>query len=218
MSGSSFLASARRDDLGLHAEIAAAGMRHLQPVEPLGRVGELQPAGQVQAAGLAGDRLDLLVEADGIGLQLGDVGVAVQRVEAARRMPGRARGQLAPLDQHHVAPAGLGEMIEHRAADDAAADHRDLDMGFHEVAPLGRAIHWSRFGDVLDVEQTHSSSSAGDVGVGDHTAGETFDERAAIASLLASVGKGRHAGDLHQCRFIVKVLTARSWAMRFAHG
>ena len=134
MSGSSSLASAGGDDLGLHAEIAAARMRHLQPVEPLRRVGELQAAGQVQPAGLPGDRFDLLVEADGVGLQLGDVRVAVQRVEAARRVPGRAGGQLAPLDQHHVAPAGLGQMVEHRAADDAAADHRDLDMGFHGFA------------------------------------------------------------------------------------
>ena len=82
------------DDLRLHAEIAAARMRHLQPVEALRRVGELQPAGQMQPAGFAGDRLDLLVEPDRIGLQLGDVRVGVQRVEAAGGVPGRAGGEL----------------------------------------------------------------------------------------------------------------------------
>ena len=38
------------DDLRLHAEIAPAGMRHLQPIEPVGRIGKLQPASQMQSA------------------------------------------------------------------------------------------------------------------------------------------------------------------------
>ncbi len=127
------------DDLRLHAEIAAARMRHLQPVEPLGRIGELQPAGEVQPAALAGDRLDLLIEPDRVGLQLGDVRVGVEGVKAAGRVPGGARCKLAPLDQHHVFPAGLGEMVENRAADDAATDHRDLCVGFHGMRSNGIA-------------------------------------------------------------------------------
>ncbi len=77
----------RGDDLRLHAEIAPARMRHLQPIEPLGGIGKLQPAGQMQSAGLTGDRLDVLIEIDRIGLQLGDVRIGVQRVEAAGRVP-----------------------------------------------------------------------------------------------------------------------------------
>src|SRR3546814_1024984 len=87
--------------------------------------------GHVDAAGLAGDRLDLLVEVDGVSLQLGDVGIAVEGVHAARGVPGRPGGELAALQQHDVAPAGLGQMIEHAAADNAAADDCDLDMRFH---------------------------------------------------------------------------------------
>ncbi len=62
-----------------------------QEVHPLGAVGHHHAAGQVQAAGLAGDLLELAVEPDGVGLELGDVGVAVQGVEAAGGVPGRAR-------------------------------------------------------------------------------------------------------------------------------
>ena len=80
-----------RDDLGVHAEAAALGVGEPQEVHPLRAAGQHHAAGQVQAAGLAGQLLELAVERDGVGLQLGDVGVAVQRVEPARRVPGRAR-------------------------------------------------------------------------------------------------------------------------------
>ncbi len=123
-----------RDDLEIHAEIAPARLRHLQPVEPLLRAREVEAAGDMHAAGLAGDRLDLLVEVDRILLQLGDVGIAVQRMHAARRVPGRARRQFGALDQHDVFPAAFGEMIEHARADDAAADHHDLSMRFHGLS------------------------------------------------------------------------------------
>ena len=122
------------DDLGLQAHVAVLGPLGLQLVQALGRVGEGQAADVVQAAGLAADLLQLLVEADGVALERGHVGVGVQGVEAARRVPGRARGQLVALDQDDVAPAELGQVIEHAAADDAAADDGHLDMGFHRCA------------------------------------------------------------------------------------
>ncbi len=58
-----------RDHLGFHAEIARARADELQAVEfALGR-GEHQAAVRVQAAGLAGELLDLAVEVDGVLLQ-----------------------------------------------------------------------------------------------------------------------------------------------------
>jgi hypothetical protein len=84
--------------------------------------------------GLAGDRLDLLVQVDGVGLELGDVRVAVDGMHAAGRVPGRARGQLRALDQHDVAPAGLRQVIEHARADDAPSDDHDAGMGIHRQA------------------------------------------------------------------------------------
>ena len=69
-----------RDQLGVHAEVAALGVGGFQPVITLRCVGEHDAAGDVNATVLAGDFLDLFVELDRVLLQLGDVWVAVQRV------------------------------------------------------------------------------------------------------------------------------------------
>ena len=118
------------DDLQLHAEVPAAGLGHAQPVEALAVVGEHQPAGQVDRAVLARPGLDLPVQLDRVLLQLGDVGIAVQRVHAAGRVPRRAGRQLLALDEHDVGPAGLREVEEDGGADDATADHHDLGEDF----------------------------------------------------------------------------------------
>jgi hypothetical protein len=90
----------------------------------------------VHAAGLAGYLLDLLVEADGVLLQLGDIGIAVHRVHAARGMPGRARGELGAFDEQHVLPTRLGQMIQNTGADDAAADHHDFRVALHTLSRI----------------------------------------------------------------------------------
>ena len=79
-----------RQQLELHAEVAAARLCHLQPVEPLGRAGQQDAAVDVHAARHAGDALDFLVQPDGVLLQLGDVGVAIDGVHAAGGVPGGA--------------------------------------------------------------------------------------------------------------------------------
>jgi hypothetical protein len=76
--------------LQVHAEVAAASDSHAQPVDALGRSREHQATRDVHAAGDAGDLLDLLVQLDGVLLQLGDVRVTVDRVHAARGVPRRA--------------------------------------------------------------------------------------------------------------------------------
>ena len=45
------------------------------------------------------------------------------------RMPGGAGGQLIPLQHQDVRPAGLGEVIGRRGADDAAPDNNGAGMG-----------------------------------------------------------------------------------------
>ena len=69
--------------------------------------------------------------------QLGDIGIAIDGVHATGGMPGGARGQFRPFDQHHIGPAELGEMVQHRTPDDTAADDDDPRMTFHENIPLG---------------------------------------------------------------------------------
>ncbi len=115
------------DHFRVHAEIAAAGMAHLQPVEPVLAVRQRQPAGQMQPAAFAGNLLQFLIQPDRVGLQLGHVRVAVQRVKPARRMPCGPAGEPVPLQQHDVRPARFREVVKDGTADDAAAD--DCDLG-----------------------------------------------------------------------------------------
>ena len=103
ISGNSRAASSTRDQLGLHAEIAARA-RAPAAASPCARA--CRPASTPPVMWMPQDWpeicLDLLVELDRVFLQLGDVGVAVERVHAAGGVPGRAGGQLVALDQHDV--------------------------------------------------------------------------------------------------------------------
>ena len=85
------------DELGVQAQVAAAG--GVEVVEPVLRVGEHEAAGKVDAAGLPGDLLDLLVDLQRVVLELGDVGVGVEGVHAAGGVPGGAGGELGALQQ-----------------------------------------------------------------------------------------------------------------------
>ena len=75
--------------------------------------------------------LDLGEEVDRVGLERGHVGIGVEGMHAARRMPGGACGQDVPLDQRHVLPAEFGKVIEHGGADDAATDDDGAIVGLH---------------------------------------------------------------------------------------
>src|SRR5271168_4853784 len=121
-----------RDDLEIHTEVPAARTRHLQPVQPFLRARQIEAARHMHAARNAGDRLDLFVEIDRVLLQLGDVGIAVERVHAARGMPRRARSQFRALEQHDVLPAALREVIGDAGADDAPANDGDPCMRLHD--------------------------------------------------------------------------------------
>ena len=100
-----------------------------------------QPAVRMQAAGLAGERLDLAIQIDGVFLQARDVGLAIEGVHAAGGVPGRAGGQFALLEQQHVGPADLGEVIEHAGADHAAADDDRSRGSLHDSSsPAERQV------------------------------------------------------------------------------
>src|SRR5580765_302102 len=85
----------------------------------------------MQAAGLSRECLDLAVQVDRVLLQPRDVRLAVEGVHAAGGMPGRAGGELTLLQQQHVAPADLGEVVEHAGADNAATDDDGSGSGLH---------------------------------------------------------------------------------------
>src|SRR5271170_3439872 len=122
----------KRDHLGFHAEIARARADELQAVELARRRCQHQPAIRVQSAGLSRQRLYLAIQVDGVLLQPRYVGLAIERVHATGRMPGRAGGQLAFLEQHYVGPADLGEVVKGAGANNTAADDDRPGRGLHE--------------------------------------------------------------------------------------
>ncbi len=178
----------RRQDRGVEAHVAVLGAFGLQLVKPGLIVGQGDAADMVQPAGHAGDLFQLLVQADGVALQGGHVGVAVDGVKAARRVPGGAGGQFRPLDQHHIGPAELGQVIQNRAADDAATDDHNAGMGFH-IPPLYGFV-WSGYQAIAQrpVRRRHQRSplpDSGAVGAKSESGGDR---------MIAAASRFRRAG------------------------
>ena len=80
--------------------------------------------------------LELREQVRGLFLQLRqDCAIAVVH-EVARRMPGRAGGELVLLDQHDIRPTELREVVRETAAGHAAADDQDTRMRLHNFGSL----------------------------------------------------------------------------------
>ena len=112
----------RRQHVGLDAPHLAHGRLPLQLLEALARQRQRQRAVLAKAGGQTRLRLQ---DRQQLGRILGDLGErarAAQLADEAGRMPGGARGQPLALEEHHIAPAELGQVIGDRAADDAPAD------------------------------------------------------------------------------------------------
>ena len=91
-------------------------------------------AGAVEAAALAGLlRQDVAVEPHRCGAQFLDGRVVGEMGAQARRMPGGTVGEVILLDQHDIAPARLGEVIEQRAAHGAATDDHHIHVRHEDI-------------------------------------------------------------------------------------
>ena len=108
-------------------------------VEPVAGAREADVGDLAEADVEAGLLLQRLVERDGIFVDLPDRVAEVEQRQEARRVPGRAGGQLPALEQHAVRPAFPDEMVEGRNADHAPADHHRPRMRSH-----GRSLVNSR--------------------------------------------------------------------------
>jgi hypothetical protein len=95
----------------------------------LGIGGEAQTTGHLPAGLKAGFLRQTFVEVDGVSQHLGDRGGGPQLPDKPRRMPRGAAGELAALQQKHIRPMILSQMVGRGAADDAAADDNNLGMG-----------------------------------------------------------------------------------------
>ncbi len=85
-------------------------------------VGDAEAAHLAKARGLPGLLLELVDEAHGVLAQPGVALVGAHGADQPGRVPAGAAGKLPALEQHHVAPAELGQVIGDARADDAAAD------------------------------------------------------------------------------------------------
>ncbi len=95
-----------------------------------------QTAARVPADVLTGQRLETGVQLIAVGMDFGEVVAAGDAWALAGGMPGRARGELAFLDQHRIGPALEGQVIEQACAHHAAADDDDSCVCFHAVVNL----------------------------------------------------------------------------------
>ena len=84
---------------------------------------------------MPGDRLQLLVEPDRVALQAAMLvsPLSVWKPPAACQVEPEVSSDA--LDQHDVRPAELGQVVEHGAADDAAADDGNAGFTAHDGCP-----------------------------------------------------------------------------------
>ena len=98
------------------------GCDALEQGDALGRARHQHRAALLPAGGLSGFLLELRIKLRRILHQPRHVLVRAQLADKTGRVPGGAAGEPSLLEQDHVAPAELGEMIGDRATHHAAAD------------------------------------------------------------------------------------------------
>src|SRR5271165_2359582 len=107
----------------------------------VGGTGNGDAAAAPEAGAQAGLRLQPGVQLGGVLDQAGAVLRGAQLADQAGRVPGGAAGQLPLLEQEHVGPAQLGEVVADAGADHAATDDHDPGAGgnFSHLAGRPRA-------------------------------------------------------------------------------
>jgi hypothetical protein len=133
-----------------HLETARAAHRGLAPQlgEPGGSAREADAAVLLEAGRLPGFRLEAEVKLRRVFREAREIRCRAQLADQPGSVPGGAAGQLFPLQQHHVAPAELGQMVGDRAADHSAADDHRLrvtgQISSHDVLSLGAGPIFSK--------------------------------------------------------------------------
>jgi hypothetical protein len=105
----------------VHPVLAACDAQGTAAMEADRAAGLLLERARIELHAVRAQRLD--------GEVVGEVGAEASGV------PGRAGGQFVLLDQHHVAPAELDQVVEQRHAHGATADDHDAGMAFHGMSP-----------------------------------------------------------------------------------
>ena len=123
----------RVDDLAVEADELADARDVVEPLH-LGRLHrEPDAATAVPAHVLPGLLLELRVEPDPVVVDLRHVVVGDEARTLARRVPGRARGELPLLDQQDVGPSLLGEVVEQPHSHHSPTDDDDSRVCLHDA-------------------------------------------------------------------------------------
>ena len=120
----------------------------LELVHALGVARQAQAARSPKARGLARLGLEPLVEIAAVLGQPREVVGRAQLTDQPRRVPRGAAGDVAALEQEHVAPAELRQVIGDAATGDAAADHHHPGVRWegagHRANRGGGGKQWDR--------------------------------------------------------------------------
>ena len=123
------------DDLERHPDLLGDPAHVMELVDALGGLGQPDRPAAVQAHGLAGAILELLVEVEAAPEQAHRLWAGRELGAQARRVPCRARRQLVLLEQRDVGGSPERKVIGDAASSDAAADDRDADTLRNASAP-----------------------------------------------------------------------------------
>ena len=126
------------DDLHAEADVIRDAFHRVEPIEISLLARNADTARGVPTHILTGLFLERGIQPITVVMDLGEVVVADEAGALPGRVPGRARGQLALLNQHDVGLAFLSEVIRERHAHDAAPDNHDtgLRIDRHTTPPF----------------------------------------------------------------------------------
>ena len=99
------------DDLHVVADVRGDPPQVAEPVQVALGEGEAEAAAAMPTDGLTGQSLQSAVQGDAVFVNLGEVVVADKVGALTRGVPGRARRQLALLDQQEIAATLCREMV-----------------------------------------------------------------------------------------------------------
>ena len=121
----------RSDEMALGANAAQHALYVVKPVDLVVVGGQPDGAAPVPAGGLSGFRLEPLVELRAVEMDLGHVEAGDEMGDQSGRVPGGTGGELALLDQDHVRPPLLSQVIQQRHPHDPAADDHHARVRLH---------------------------------------------------------------------------------------
>ena len=138
-----FLDLVRPDDVHVETDQLADALDVVEPVDLFVCHRETDAAAAMPAGGLSGQFFKLGIEFGAVMVDMGHRQVADEMRALARRVPGRAGGQLAFLHQDDVGPTLQRQVIKQADAHGAAAHDAHTRMLGHDTSPasfLGRII------------------------------------------------------------------------------